>query len=743
MPNDVSLGVETEFARLIDDLADRRLRGETPNLDDYAVLHPELLPRLKQLAAVLDLLPQKNEGVPELTGFRIVKELGRGGMGVVYEAVEDALGRRVALKALPLQAAARPQWLDRFRREAKAAARLHHTNIIPVFGIGEQNGVHYYVMQAVDGVSMEKRPVADVKQTATWGLKIAEALAHAHSLGVLHRDIKPSNILIDEAGEPYLTDFGLAKLLDDADLTESGDFIGTLRYSAPEQLQGQCDVRSDVYSLGATLYELLSGQPPFNAGDRAALVRSIVENEPRALRSVKPEVPRDLATIVHKAMAKEPARRYPTASALVDDLRHYLAGEPVLARPIGTVGRIVRWARRHPAIAGLSTTVAVLILGVTGTALAGYVRTSAALEQSERDRIAAENAQTAESKERVRAERGEEDARQALVQVLGTIRRAHEIVDSFPRGYIQLVMGQTRREAVTAVRGQYEPVMLTVERFIDLYEDFLRKPIPDPDARLEQVRSWRRLGSLYAQTGRPDDAARAYSAGVVAARELYAQNAPSPKHRLEVALASGYAGFTKSAERQDGSLELNFAFAEFKALAAAAPSDTAPLREHSELLNRCAALAPSQNEKLNMYVEAIGLQRQALQLVDLPATRIRLNLQYEEIFLFHRRAGNHEAGRSTLREWASIWPDSPDHALRIARTASESLLLLRTPAAEHAEAAPWKRIAFDNLERYQRLGGRGGPAVDLLAKNRFFANDAEFQKLFQQLRQSPTAANPK
>jgi len=743
MPNDVSLSVETDFARLIDDLADRRLRGETPNLDDYAVQHPGLAPRLKQLAAVLDLLPQKHEGVPELTGFRIVKELGRGGMGVVYEAVDDALGRRVALKALPLQAAARPQWLERFRREAKAAARLHHTNIVPVFGIGEQNGVHFYAMQAIDGVSLEKRPVADVRQTATWGLKIAEALAHAHALGVLHRDIKPSNILIDEVGEPYLTDFGLAKLTDDADLTESGDFIGTLRYAAPEQLQGRCHARSDVYSLGATLYELLSGQPPFDAENRGSLIRLIIETEPRMLHRVAPAVPRDLATVVHKAMAKEPARRYPTAAALAADLRRFLGDEPVQARPVSTFGRSARWARRHPAIASLSTAVVVLLLAVTGTALAGYARTSAALEQSELHRIDAEHAQAAESQERGRAERGEQDARQALAQTLGAIRKAHEIVDAIPSGYINLVMGQTRQASTTPLRGRFEHEMITVERFIDLYEDFVRTPIPDPDARLEQVRSWRRLAYLYVEVGRRDDADRAFSSGVVAARELSARGNRPPHLRLEVALASGYAGVSKTARRKDGSLEVNFAFAELKTLAAAAPSDAAPLREHSELLNRYAAVTLNQTVKVKLFAEAIALQRQAMRLADTAAARNRLNLQYEEIFLLHRRADNPEAARDTLQEWASIWPDGAEHALRIARTAGESLLVIPPAAIDDAEVARWKRIAFESLVRYQRLGGSGITELDSLARNRFFANDAAFQNLFQLLRPSPSAVKSK
>src|SRR5579872_2942553 len=207
--------------------------------------------------------------------------------------------------------------LQRFRREARVAARLHHTNIVPVFGVGEQDGVHYYAMQFIDGESLQA-PCFQPRGFSTiaqWGLQIAEALAYAHGQGVLHRDVKPSNLLLDRAGNIWLTDFGLAKAEVLPDLTRAGDVVGTLRYMAPEQLDGAADGRSDVYSLGLVLYELLTGRPAFDAADRNQLVKQVTQEEPPPPRRLGRRAPRDLDTIVVKAIAKEPARRYSTALA--------------------------------------------------------------------------------------------------------------------------------------------------------------------------------------------------------------------------------------------------------------------------------------------------------------------------------------------------------------------------------------------------------------------------------------------
>jgi serine/threonine protein kinase/predicted Zn-dependent protease len=373
-------------------------------------------------------------GRPEQLGdYRILREVGRGGMGVVYEAVQESLGRHVALKVLPAQALLDPQRLARFRREAQAAARLHHTNIVPVFGVGEADGCAYYVMQFIRGrgldqvleelkklrrekatpaaappVSAEARglltgrftlaegaaeggspaekapdsaPTAPLSgQSETTGLseagrgywqsvarvgaQVAEALAYANAQGVLHRDVKPSNLLLDGAGTVWVTDFGLAKVHDAEGLTHTGDVVGTLRYMAPERFDGRADARSDLYALGLTLYELLTLRPAFDERERNKLIAQVMHAEPPRPAKVNPAVPRDLETVVLKAIARDPARRYQAAQELADDLRRFVDDRPIQARRVSRLEHAWRWSRRNPVIAGLSA--ALLLVLLTG-----------------------------------------------------------------------------------------------------------------------------------------------------------------------------------------------------------------------------------------------------------------------------------------------------------------------------------------------------------------------------------------
>jgi WD40 repeat protein len=313
--------------------------------------------------------------------FRIVRQIGRGGMGVVCEAYQGSLNRHVAVKFLP--ECGDPA---RFRREAKAAGRLHHTNIVPVFGVGEHRGRAYYVMpyiagRALDVVLKERAGTAvgdggapgrfGDREAARIGLQVAEALAYAHEQGVIHRDIKPSNLLLDDQGTVWVTDFGLAyDACETQTLTHTGDFLGTLRYLAPERLGGRGDARSDLYGLGATLYELVCGRPAYAEGDRAVLMHRLLEDDPPRPRQVDPRIARDLETIVLKAMARDPQRRYVTAEALAQDLRRFLADEPILARPSSALYHLRKFARRHTGLVGgvLATGVA-LVLGLVGTIL--------------------------------------------------------------------------------------------------------------------------------------------------------------------------------------------------------------------------------------------------------------------------------------------------------------------------------------------------------------------------------------
>jgi WD40 repeat protein/serine/threonine protein kinase len=466
------------FGAIADEFVEAVRQGKRPSVEEFAQRYPEHADAIREMLPALVLMEKaKSVGdppgqLPQATGpagmvplrqlgdYQILREIGRGGMGVVYEAQQLSLGRHVAIKVLPGNALLDPRLLGRFQREAKAAARLHHTNIVPVFGVGEQDGLHYYVMQFIPGLGLDvvldelrrlRRPhgkpaptrpdapgrptnaspevsAVDVAralltgafrppdpasgpttapnapaaeaaapgrsadtsaivrlpgQTETsslsesgseyWqgvariGVQVADALAHAAGQGVLHRDIKPSNLLLDDTGNVWVTDFGLAKADGDNDnLTQTGDVVGTLRYLAPERFNGRGDVRSDVYSLGLTLYELLVLRPAFDDTDRHRLVKQVMHDEPVRPRAVNPGVPRDLETVVLKAIARDPARRYQTAGALADDLQRFLDGRPITARRVGHVERAVKWVKRNPVVTGAALAV-VMALGAGTT----------------------------------------------------------------------------------------------------------------------------------------------------------------------------------------------------------------------------------------------------------------------------------------------------------------------------------------------------------------------------------------
>jgi serine/threonine protein kinase/WD40 repeat protein/Tfp pilus assembly protein PilF len=442
----------------------RYRRGERPALTEYEQRFPDLAGRIRALFPALIEMeqagppsqgdtfvpgrPARPEPVPTRIGeFRILRRVGEGGMGVVYEAVQESLGRHVALKVLPPNRTG--TYLERFRREARAAAKLHHTNIVPVFGVGLADGLHFYAMQFIPGQGLDSvldevrrlriarssgaghpsgetksgvarsvaenlvtgtfPPAADpppaappssgshtelasqpearyYREVARLGVQAAEALAYAHSQGVLHRDIKPSNLLLDLHGTVWVTDFGLAKAGDEQDLTNPGDIVGTLRYMAPERFRGKADARSEVYALGITLYELLTLRPAFGEDDRLALIEDICRTTPPRPRKIDRQIPRDLETIVLKAIDREPTRRYATAAALADDLRRFLTDRTITARRASVPEQLWRAARRNPAIASLVGFIvaASVLAAVLFAAQSGRLRV--ALKASEDDR---------------------------------------------------------------------------------------------------------------------------------------------------------------------------------------------------------------------------------------------------------------------------------------------------------------------------------------------------------------------
>lgn len=478
---------QTDLDDVLDDILESCRNGTPPDIESLCADHPEIEDDLRRLLPSLLVMEgvkpestchpiwKEETDTPQQIGeYRILRRIGRGGMGVVYEAEQTSLGRRVALKLLPRAISTDKNSVYRFEREARAAARLHHTNIVPVFEVGQSGDSIYYTMQLIQGTSLDSvleeltrrdlnsnspvqsasseespgngglrnaaspddltsrivasllsgrfrpknstdssgpnavsgdnREVADVaapesmtdsvrsgpvdegrqspsdasggrywRSVARIGLQTAEALAYSHAHGVVHRDIKPANLILDEGGVVWVTDFGLA-LTEDSDMTRTGDVLGTLRYLPPERLDGKCTERSDVYSLGITLYELLALRPAFVSSDRLRLIELIRNTEPVPLRNCcDPRIPRDLETIVLKACEREPASRYQSASEMAEDLHCFLSDEPIKARRASVLEQTVRWARHNKQLAGSLLTIAgLLLLVAVGASIALY-----------------------------------------------------------------------------------------------------------------------------------------------------------------------------------------------------------------------------------------------------------------------------------------------------------------------------------------------------------------------------------
>ncbi|MCO8123068.1 protein kinase [Stieleria sp. TO1_6] len=339
----------------------------------------------------IETLDRLTTGTTTLGDFTIQREIGRGGMGVVYEATQNSLSRRVAIKLLQIASLLDAQQIARFKNESYAAGLLQHPHIVPVYCVGTQRGVHYYAMQFIDGISLDGwlHQQHAFTQHATcgqcsgngpydihwqhiigWTIDIADALNSAHIAGVVHRDVKPSNLMLDQQGKIWITDFGLARCQSDLSLTRSGDLVGTVRYMSPEQAKGQhaiVDGRTDVYSLAATTYELLTGKPAHDGDDAPTLIKNISERDIPPLRQLRRDLPRDLETVLAKALSKSRDGRYDTASAFADDLRRVLAGQPTLARPATIVDHVIRFASKHR----LAVLFAILIglIGLVGLAM--------------------------------------------------------------------------------------------------------------------------------------------------------------------------------------------------------------------------------------------------------------------------------------------------------------------------------------------------------------------------------------
>jgi serine/threonine protein kinase len=586
---------------LAEEFVARWRRGERPALSEYTDRYPQWADRIRKLFPALVVMekvrpdPEIDPGyhgergpaeiaLERLGDYRILREVGRGGMGIVYEAEQESLGRHVALKVLPAQALLDPRHLQRFKREARAVARLHHTNIVPVHGVGEQDGLHYFVMQLIHGQGLDEvlvelkrlrqgqqsavpsppaaEPPAPAEAVARsllhpdipptevgrpaeaplpegqtdsgsrtgihlpgqtegsslsetgwqyWysvtriGIQVADALAYAASQGVLHRDIKPSNLLLDTHGTVWVTDFGLAKAETDQDnVTHTGDVVGTLRYMAPERFSGKADIRSDVYALGLTLYELITLRAAFDETDRNKLITQVMHDTPPRPRQIEPAVPRDLETIVLKAIAHEAGQRYQTPGELADDLRCFLDDRPIKARRQNVVQRGWRWCRRNPALAAL---VAVLLVGFTVVAWLWW---------------RAEDRQAAAQRERLAAARQRDRAQNHYERAFGVVDRMLTRVGERELANVPL-LNETR--------------LRLLEDALAFYTGFLRDEGDDPAVRREIGRAHGRIARIQHMLGRLDRAEQTWGRAIELQQELIAEFPNEPAYQVDLAIS--------------------------------------------------------------------------------------------------------------------------------------------------------------------------------------------------------------
>jgi len=412
--------------------------GQSPDRQELLARHPDLAEalqaffadhdRMRQAAAPLPpgelstLAPGETPvGVSPLDTVRyfgeyeLLEEIARGGMGVVCKARQVKLQRLVALKMILAGRLATAAEVQRFHSEAEALANVDHPHIVPIHEVGEHDGQHFFSMKFIEGSSLAQAvsgglwAVGDKdgpRRAARLVLIVARAVHFAHQRGILHRDLKPANILLDAKGDPHVTDFGLAKrVAGDAGLTQSGAIVGTASYMAPEQAAAKKGLTTavDVYSLGAILYELLTGQPPFRAETQLDTLLQVMEKQPEPPRKINPRVPRDLETVCLKCLEKEPGKRYPSAEALADDLQRWLNGEPILARPVGSAGRAWRWCQRNPALAAALAAVAGSLLLGTVVATWFAIKADQAATKAQQAAVRAEGLRLAAQSELVRA----------------------------------------------------------------------------------------------------------------------------------------------------------------------------------------------------------------------------------------------------------------------------------------------------------------------------------------------------
>lgn len=747
-----------------EEFLDRRRRGERVTVSQYASLHPDhsdsirrLFPAMLALerfrsskSAVKPLEPAlandpRLDGLEQLGDYRIIREIGRGGMGVVFEAEQQSLQRRVAVKVFPRQTLQESRQLARFQREACTAAGLHHTNIVPVFGVGEQDGLHYYVMQRILGTSLNevidgsssltsgprsaaetrrylvnatstessdgKHPSADDRASqpeeagttdtnrnadsqpktkpsgsgrSTWaavariGIQVTDALDYAHSHGVVHRDIKPGNLVLDPDGTVWVTDFGLATVLETEDPTTSAEVAGTLRYMSPEQINGKTDARSDIYSLGLTLYELAVGRPALEDDDRAALLSKILSGTIMPPRVVCPQIPRDLQAIVMKAIARRPEERYQHAADLRDDLRRFVEGRSVSARPVNPGVRLGRWARRNRIVASLSA--ALLLFAIVSFAVIG--------------------AKWRESVAQNR--RAEENLAVALESM-------DQILERFASGWMahppaaNIVEGGDSESALEFHMAVTDHSAAVLQNSLKFYDQFAQHNPADPRLKSDTSKVHRRVGDIYQRLGQYESAEQAYRRSL---SFLPTGTDIDAVDRLQIARTRNQLGLSMYATSRFDQAEAEFRHA-LSLLETGMPDDATTTSERARVLTdlaQCLSLTFRWQEARSTQLRAVQLLEG---LVDEQSgeTTHRLELarayrSYHRLISFRNRdeddvsAAERErirvAGVQILEQLVEEFPGVPDYRCELS-----DMLVTTARRPSRAEEQPDDQAAGD------------------------------------------------
>ncbi|MCA9178300.1 MAG: serine/threonine protein kinase [Planctomycetales bacterium] len=590
-----------EIEQIAEEFLDSLRSGHVPTVEEFADRFPEHASQLRELLPTMVMMeelrdrkvglfktPKPND---QLGDFCLHREIGRGGMGVVFEATQQSLRRVVAVKVLLNRGIHHSNDELRFQREARAAAKLHHTNIVPIFAFGREHDVRFYAMPLIHGIPLTRlirvvnsnpdgcesvatfvscedstlvldedatsrpditagsvcAPTSPVnaasflmsapgrwKEIARAARQVGDALEHAHSHGILHRDIKPANLMLDHSGMVWVTDFGLATMVNDENITSAGDAPGTLRYMAPERLDGVCDARSDIYGLGATLYELATGQPMFSGQSRSEMFREVMEHRVVSPRSLCPAMPRDLETIILKAVAASPDDRFQTARELTDELDRFLAERPILSRRISLPQRLYRWGRRNPAAALPSAVAALLLVSLALVSGGAYMQVSSQYHRAERNlQLAGQQRQLASQtledveRERQRAQANLQLSMQALDQVFrrfapGPLHVPESEDDDFEPIYN------------TAISEQDFELLRAMLSF---YDQFTVNNHDDAQLRRAAATAYQRVGDIQQRVGRFAEAQLAYQRALDLVNHLGADlDISDPLHTHEAAL---------------------------------------------------------------------------------------------------------------------------------------------------------------------------------------------------------------